>query len=61
MKRAARSIDWSSVSPPCHYNLGLALEARGRVEEAQEAYRESLEIAPGWAAPLERLRARSSR
>jgi Flp pilus assembly protein TadD len=39
------------------YNLGLALEARGRVEEARAAFHAAQEIAPGWTPPLERLRA----
>jgi tetratricopeptide (TPR) repeat protein len=38
-----------------HYNRGLALEQLGRVEEAKEAYRQSIALAPGFDLAKARL------
>jgi tetratricopeptide (TPR) repeat protein len=38
-----------------HYDRGLALEQLGRIEEAKEAYRQSIAIAPEFAAAKARL------
>ena len=38
-----------------HYNRGLALERLGRIEEAKNAYRQSIALAPGFGLAKTRL------
>jgi tetratricopeptide (TPR) repeat protein len=38
-----------------HYNRGLALEQLGRLEEARDAYRQSIALAPGFGLAKTRL------
>jgi len=40
------AVRYDSNLPLAHYNLGLTREKRGRVQEAQDAYRRVLELVP---------------
>ncbi len=39
-----------------HYNRGLTLEQLGRIDEAKEAYRSSIGIAPEFEPAMTRLK-----
>ncbi|MBI3326575.1 MAG: tetratricopeptide repeat protein [Nitrospinae bacterium] len=42
----ATALRYDPDLPLAHYNLGLTLEKRGRVQDARDAYRRALELAP---------------
>jgi superkiller protein 3 len=37
------------AATPSHYNLGVALKAKGQLEEAIEAYRKAIQLDPNYA------------
>jgi len=49
------AIDRAPVMPSYHYALGLILEKEGKIKEAQEAFRQELEIDPGNAQARAKL------
>ena len=49
MTHAERALELDPVSPIISRNLGWALAAAGRTEDAVEQYRETIQLAPGWA------------
>jgi tetratricopeptide (TPR) repeat protein len=52
-----QAVALNPVLATTRFNLGLALEKQGRVDEAAAAYEEAARLDPAWAKPREKLAA----